>query len=88
MRAKGINRAEADADAEVKWVEHVNEVANSTLYPQANSWYVGANIPGKPRLFMPYIGGVGTYRRICEEVVADNYEGFRFEAETAAAAAE
>ena len=75
MRAKGINRAEADADAEVKWVEHVNEVANSTLYPQANSWYVGANIPGKPRIFMPYVGGVEAYKKICDEVVEKGYEG-------------
>ena len=50
---------EADEDAEDKWVAHVNEVAYTTLYPQANSWYMGANIPGKPRIFMPYIGGVG-----------------------------
>ena len=55
---------------------HVNEVAHNTLYPQANSWYMGANIPGKPRIFMPYIGGVGVYRRICNEVAAKGYEGF------------
>jgi cyclohexanone monooxygenase len=47
-----------------------------TLYPQANSWYMGANIPGKPRIFMPYIGGVGVYRRISDDVAAKGYEGF------------
>ncbi len=69
-------RIEADQDAEDKWVAHVNEVAFATLYPQANSWYMGANIPGKPRIFMPYIGGVGPYRQICNEVAAKGYEGF------------
>ena len=88
MREHGLELMEPDVAAEDDWVDHVQEAANKTLFPRANSWYMGANIPGKPRLFMPYIGGVGTYRRICEEVVADNYEGFRFEAETAAAAAE
>ena len=58
------------------WVAHVNEVAQATLYPQANSWYMGANIPGKPRVFMPYIGGVGVYRQICNDVAAKGYEGF------------
>ena len=88
MREHDLELMEPDVAAEDDWVDHVQEAANKTLFPRANSWYMGANIPGKPRLFMPYIGGVGTYRRICEEVVADNYEGFRFEAETAAAAAE
>ena len=67
---------EATADAEAAWVDHVNEVANTTLYPQANSWYMGANIPGKPRVFMPYIGGVPVYREKCNEVAAKGYEGF------------
>ena len=75
MQSKGINRDEAEAEAETKWVEHVNEVADSTLYPQANSWYVGANIPGKPRIFMPYVGGVEAYKKICDEVVENDYEG-------------
>jgi cyclohexanone monooxygenase len=47
------------------------------LFPLANSWYVGANVPGKPRVFMPYVGGVVPYRRKCEEVAAAGYEGFR-----------
>jgi cyclohexanone monooxygenase len=76
MRAHGLAAMEAKRDAEEKWVAHVNEVAHATLYPQANSWYMGANIPGKPRVFMPYIGGVGAYRAICNDVAAKGYEGF------------
>jgi len=76
MRSRGLETIEAEADAEERWVAHVNEVANVTLYPQANSWYMGANIPGKPRIFMPYIGGVGAYRQICNHVAAKGYKGF------------
>jgi cyclohexanone monooxygenase len=76
MRAHGLDTMEAKPDAEEKWVAHVNEVAQTTLYPQANSWYMGANIPGKPQIFMPYIGGVGVYRQICNDVAAKGYEGF------------
>ncbi|MBR0743425.1 NAD(P)/FAD-dependent oxidoreductase [Bradyrhizobium japonicum] len=76
MRGQGVATMEASGEAEDKWVAHVNEVAHGTLYPQANSWYMGANIPDKPRIFMPYIGGVGVYRRICDEVAAKGYEGF------------
>ena len=76
MRDRGLDTMEAQVDAEDKWVAHVNEVAYATLYPQANSWYMGANIPGKPRIFMPYIGGVGPYRKICNDVAAKGYEGF------------
>jgi len=76
MRAHGLDTMEATRDAEDKWVAHVNEVAHTTLYPQANSWYMGANIPGKPQIFMPYIGGVGVYRQICNDVAAKGYEGF------------
>ena len=72
-------------DAEDKWVAHVNEVAYTTLYPQANSWYMGANVPGKPRIFMPYIGGVGPYRQICNDVAAKGYEGFVMDGGGAAA---
>ena len=76
MRGHGLAALEATGAAEDKWVEHVNEVASTTLYPQANSWYMGANIPGKPRIFMPYIGGVPAYRKKCDEVAAKGYEGF------------
>ena len=76
MRDRDLDTMEANRQAEDDWVAHVNEVAHGTLYPQANSWYMGANIPGKPRIFMPYIGGVGTYRQICNDVAAKGYEGF------------
>ena len=88
MRSEGLSVVEPELDAENRWVEHVQEVANKTLFPRANSWYMGANIPGKPRLFMPYIGGVGVYREICEEIVADNYRGFKFEKSRHSIAAE
>ena len=76
MRDRDLDAMEANTDAEDTWVAHVNEVAQGTLYPQANSWYMGANIPGKPQIFMPYIGGVGVYRQICNDVAAKGYEGF------------
>ena len=78
MEAKGYASIESGRDAEDRWVEHGNEAANRTLYPRAASWYMGANVPGKPRVFMPYIGGVGVYRDICERVAAKGYEGFSF----------
>jgi cyclohexanone monooxygenase len=71
-----IGAIEATESAEAGWVAHVNEVADTTLYPLANSWYIGANIPGKPRVFMPYVGGVGPYRQVCDEIAAKGYEGF------------
>jgi len=67
---------EAKLDAENAWMRHVNELSGYTLFPSANSWYVGANVPGKPRVFMPYIGGVGVYRQKCDAVAANSYEGF------------
>jgi cation diffusion facilitator CzcD-associated flavoprotein CzcO len=76
LREHDRTAIEATVAAEDTWVAHVNEVGHATLYPLANSWYMGANIPGKPRIFMPYIGGVGTYRQICDEVAAKDYEGF------------
>jgi len=68
---------EATGQAEQDWVQHVAEAADRTLFPLANSWYMGANIPGKPRVILPYVAGVGAYRRICDEIVADSYRGFR-----------
>jgi cation diffusion facilitator CzcD-associated flavoprotein CzcO len=76
LREHDRTAIEATVAAEDTWVAHVNEVGHATLYPLANSWYMGANIPGKPRIFMPYIGGVGTYRHICDDVAARGYEGF------------
>jgi cation diffusion facilitator CzcD-associated flavoprotein CzcO len=72
----GLTTIEARADAEAEWVEHVAEVGAQTLYPLADSWYMGANVPGKPRVFLPYIGGVGPYRERCDAVAADGYAGF------------
>ena len=82
MREQRLARIGPEKQAEEEWVAHVNEVANGTLYPKANSWYVGANIPGKPRVFMPYVGGVGVYRKRCDEVAAQGYVGFDFTPET------
>jgi cyclohexanone monooxygenase len=75
-REHDVVLVEADADAETAWVAHVNDIASKTLFPLANSWYLGANIPGKPRVFMPYPGGVGNYRIKCDEVAAAGYEGY------------
>ena len=74
--ARGLKQLEADQKAEDQWVAHVNEIADRTLYPTAASWYTGANIPGKPRVFMPYVAGVPAYRKIVDEVAAKDYEGF------------
>ncbi|MGH8659586.1 MAG: flavin-containing monooxygenase [Gammaproteobacteria bacterium] len=67
---------ETTAEAEDDWMAHVDRVAEATLFPRANSWYMGANIPGKQRGFMPYVGGVGTYRTICTDIAASAYKGF------------
>ena len=77
LQARGMNRIEADTTSATAWVEHVNEIANSTLYPLANSWYLGANIPGKPRVFMPYVGGFHNYKKKCDTVAQNGYEGFK-----------
>jgi cyclohexanone monooxygenase len=76
LRTHGYRRIEADRRAQDEWVQHVNDVADSTLYPLANSWYVGANIPGKPRVFMPYVGGFSGYKQKCDAVAGNGYEGF------------
>ena len=89
LSSRRIDLIEPTLSAENNWVEHVNEVAHTTLYPSAASWYMGANIPGKPRVFMPYIGGVGAYRQKCDEIAANGYEGFKLAAPvTIAVAAE
>jgi cation diffusion facilitator CzcD-associated flavoprotein CzcO len=76
LRENGCAAIEATPEAEDEWVRHVAEVGSLTLFPKADSWYTGANVPGKPRVFLPYIGGVGTYRDKCAQVAADGYEGF------------
>jgi cyclohexanone monooxygenase len=86
MAEHGYEVAEADAEAQAEWGEHVNDVASRTMFMLADSWYLGANIPGKPRVFMPYVGGVGAYREHCEQIARDGYPGFTFTpAEEAAA---
>jgi cation diffusion facilitator CzcD-associated flavoprotein CzcO len=77
LNDNGLERIEARADAVDKWVAEVNDVAHKTVLPLAkHSWYLGANIPGKPRVFMPYAGGMLRYRQICADVAARGYEGF------------
>ena len=76
LRATNAEAIEPTELAQAKWVQHSNDIANLTLLPTANSWYMGANIPGKPSVFLPYPGGVGAYREICDEVVDRDYLGF------------
>ena len=76
MREAGHDVVEPSAEAEADWTAQVAAAAERTLYPEADSWYVGANVPGKARVFLPYAGGVGKYRRICDRVAADGYRGF------------
>jgi cation diffusion facilitator CzcD-associated flavoprotein CzcO len=76
VRDRGAATLVPSPAAEEDWTAHVDEVGHTTLYPSANSWYMGSNVKGKPRVFMPYIGGVGVYREECDTVVAKGYEGF------------
>lgn len=77
MREQGLTRIEAEPDAAERWVEEVNDAANATLLPMASSsWYLGANVPGKPRVFMPYAGGFARYTDICRDVTQNAYRGF------------
>ena len=85
MQKDDLATFEADEQAQTDWVAHVNELASTTLFMQADSWYLGANIPGKPRVFMPYVGGVGAYRQKCDEVTAAGYEGFTLGKESVSA---
>jgi cyclohexanone monooxygenase len=76
MRDAGRTRIEAQPEAENEWGAQVQAAAAKTLFPSGNSWYLGANVPGKPRVFMPFLGGVARYRETCDTVVADGYRGF------------
>jgi cyclohexanone monooxygenase len=78
MRKQGLARIEALPDAQDAWVEHVNEVAKGTMFTadSCNSWYNGQNIEGKPRVFLPYVGGLPAYMERCNAVAADGYTGF------------
>jgi cation diffusion facilitator CzcD-associated flavoprotein CzcO len=76
LRATGVTRTEVQPSAQEAWVDHVNEVAGETLFLEAASWYLGANVPGKPRVFMPYAGGFWRYRQLCDGVARDGFPGF------------
>jgi cation diffusion facilitator CzcD-associated flavoprotein CzcO len=76
LTSNGLTEIDTTTEVEDAWTEHVAEVASETLYPQAASWYMGANVPGQPRVFMPYLGGVGAYREKCSTVAAAGYAGF------------
>ena len=76
LAANGAATIEPVTSAEDSWVQRVNDEADLTLFPKANSWYNGSNIPGKPRIFLPFVGGIGRYRDICDQVAADGYAGF------------
>jgi len=77
LRDHDLTEIDPDPDAQEKWVEHVRTIADSTLYPQADSWYVGANVPGKPRVFMPYVGGVNIYDAEIRRIAEEGYPGFK-----------
>ena len=76
MGERGVSRIEATGEAQARWVDYVNQSGDATLFPQANSWYVGANIPGKARVFMPYVNGLKVYRDECDAAADDGYAGF------------
>ena len=76
MREHGYDRIDADPQAQLQWADHVDEVAHKTLFVRANSWYMGANIPGKPKRFMPYAAGIGPYTQKCLDIARQGYDGF------------
>ena len=76
MEAQDLATIEASTEAEDEWMQHVTDIADDTLFFESNTWYVGANIPGKPRVIYPYVGGVGAYREICDDIAAAGYKGF------------
>lgn len=78
MNAIQKSKIQAQAPAQEAWVQRVNDLAKNTLFPASASWYMGANVPGKPRVFLPFLGGLGTYTEICEQVISDGYRGFDF----------
>jgi len=77
MNKQNVVEIEADINHENNWIKHTMELADSTLFPQADSWYMGANIPGKPRVFMVYVGGCGPYRELIFDMASKGYEGFK-----------
>lgn len=79
MGEKNLEVIEPTSTAENGWVDYVTATADMTLFPKAKSWYMGANVPGKPRVCLPYLGGAAAYRRACDDVAADDYLGFQFD---------
>ena len=78
MGERNLATIEAETEAEDEWAKHTELQAHLTLYPKANSWYMGSNVPGKTQMFMAYVGGVGVYRQVCDSIAAADYEGFTF----------
>ena len=76
LYSQDLSRIEATDEAQETWVDHVREAGEATLFPRANSWYVGANVPGKSRVFLPYVDGMVAYRDKCDDVAQNNYDGF------------
>lgn len=76
---KGYTSIEPKPEAEAGWVQHCNELADATIYTKGDSWYLGSNIPGKPRRFLLYVAGYPLYKKACDDVVAKGYEGFQFD---------
>jgi hypothetical protein len=78
-RSQGVTQIDVRADAAAAWTRHVTAVSEGTLFVHAtSSWYLGANIEGKKRVFMPYVGGFGAYRRECDDVAENDYAGMVF----------
>ncbi len=82
LKARNLATIEPRPESELEWIGHVNDVAEGTMFtsPGCNSWYLGANIPGKPRIFMPYVGGFPRYRERCEFEASRDYPGFQINA--------
>ena len=76
LNEHNLQRIEPTAKAEDEWVKHTADIAADTLFGETDSWYMGANIPGKPRVFLVYVGGAAQYRQICAEVAEKDYKGF------------
>ena len=87
MQANGLQRIEASPEAQAAWADEVRHVASYTLFPQADSWYMGANVPGKPRVFLAYVAGLDVYADRCDEIARDGYAGFRLSSRRARAIA-
>ncbi len=76
LRSRGADTMQASEDAQQQWMAHVSEAASRSLISQGTSWYSGANVAGKPRVFLPYVPGIAVFRRICDEIADDGYRGF------------